>query len=77
MSPLRISGRSHVGRVRTSNQDHYFVGVLHKSIEVCDTNLAVTEAVEELSRLDADLLVVADGVGGSRGGERASRCACT
>jgi protein phosphatase len=75
MSPLRVSGRSHAGLVRTSNEDRYLVGVLHKGIEVRDTNLTVTDAVEEMSRLDADFLIVADGVGGSRGGDRASQSA--
>ena len=75
MTALDAGGGTHVGRVRDSNEDHFFVGVLRKSLEARETNLAVTEAVEELTRLDADLLVVADGVGGRHGGEHASQSA--
>lgn len=75
MSPLLAHGQSHTGRVRSHNEDHYFVGTVRKTLTVRDTNLAVAEAVEEMSRLEGELLVVADGVGGRAGGERASQSA--
>lgn len=75
MTALRVAGRTHPGRVREQNEDHFFVGVLRKSMETRDTNLEVTDAVDALTRLDADVLVVADGVGGRAGGERASQSA--
>jgi serine/threonine protein phosphatase PrpC len=75
MSTLRVHGRSDVGKVRHSNEDHYFIGVLKKTVEVQDTNLEVRDAVTEMARLDAHLLVVADGVGGIAGGRRASQTA--
>lgn len=75
MISLDVHGRSDRGLVRDDNQDHFFIGVLRKLVEVQDTNLEVRDAVAELARLDAHLLVVADGVGGVAGGRRASQSA--
>jgi len=75
MIDVQVRGRSDRGRVREANEDHYFIGVLRKLVEVQDTNLEVRDAVRELSKLDAYLLVVADGVGGVAGGRRASQSA--
>lgn len=75
MIDLTVRGRSDQGRVRQANEDHYFIGVLRKLVDVQETNLEVQDAVRELSRLDAYLLVVADGVGGVSGGRRASQSA--
>jgi protein phosphatase len=44
-------------------------------VDVQETNLEVQDAIRELGRLDAHLLVVADGVGGVAGGRRASQSA--
>jgi len=75
MTTLQVHGRSDVGKVREANEDHYFIGVLRKTVDVQDTNLEVREAVTEMARLDSHLLVVADGVGGIAGGRRASQTA--
>jgi serine/threonine protein phosphatase PrpC len=75
VSPLHAHGASHTGLVRSHNEDHFFIGTVRKTLTVRDTNLAVAEAVEEMSRLEGELLVVADGVGGRSGGERASQSA--
>jgi len=75
MIELTVRGRTDRGRVREENEDHYFIGVLRKSVDVQDTNLQVQDAIRELGRLDAHLLVVADGVGGVAGGRRASQSA--
>ncbi|HYV98684.1 MAG TPA: protein phosphatase 2C domain-containing protein [Gemmatimonadaceae bacterium] len=72
---LEVSGKTHLGRVRTSNEDRYFIGVLHKAMEIVDSNLEVTDAITSFSQLDAYMLMVADGVGGVAGGERASQSA--
>ncbi len=75
MIELRVRGRTDRGLVREENEDHYFIGILRKSVDVIETNLEVQDAVRELGRLDAHLLVVADGVGGVSGGRRASQSA--
>jgi protein phosphatase len=75
MIELTVRGRSDRGLVREENEDHYFIGILQKSVEVQETNLEVQDAIRELGRLDAHLLVVADGVGGVAGGRRASQSA--
>lgn len=75
MITLRVRGRSDRGRVRPENEDHYFIGVLRRSVDVEDTSLETQEAVREMGRFDAHLLVVADGVGGVAGGRFASQSA--
>jgi len=75
MTTIRAFGLTHVGRVRESNEDQFFIGTLHKVLEVQQTSLESKEAFDYFTRTDAQLLVVADGVGGSAGGRRASRIA--
>lgn len=68
-------GLSHPGRVRPVNEDHYFLGSLFRGVLVEGTSLSEdAEAIAEPERL-ASLGIVADGVGGSRDGEEASRAA--
>jgi serine/threonine protein phosphatase PrpC len=75
MTRLDVGGRSDKGRVRTGNEDRFFIGVLEKNIVTKDSNLDVTEAITEYAHIDAHMLVVADGVGGSAMGHRASQSA--
>lgn len=72
-------GLRHVGKVRTENQDHFFVGALARhgvAIDETSVELPGVETVDPdrnaTERL-ASLAVVADGVGGRAGGEAASR----
>jgi PPM family protein phosphatase len=66
------SGRTDVGRVRTNNQDQYLIAALRRTLEVLSTSIP-TQTTEIVDRgAHALLLVVADGVGGSTGGEEAS-----
>ena len=74
-------GLTHAGTVRPNNQDHFLIGQLREQIDVHSTSLP---DVASLSLPDARLMppgmvrmaflmMVADGVGGGRGGEEASR----
>lgn len=67
-------GMSHVGKVRGSNQDHYFAGSLSRGVSVIVTSLGV-ELEGSVQERVASLAIVADGVGSSRGGEEAARVA--
>jgi serine/threonine protein phosphatase PrpC len=70
---IDVHGLTHIGKVRTENQDHFLIGSLHKQIQVFATSLAETD----LKPVDDDrlafLAMVADGVGGGAAGEEASR----
>ncbi|HSG10050.1 MAG TPA: hypothetical protein VLA36_16945, partial [Longimicrobiales bacterium] len=67
-------GLTHRGKVRVSNQDHFFLGALARGVTVDHTSIATEGRVIHAERL-ASLAVVADGVGGSGGGEEAARVA--
>lgn len=74
-SEIDVFGLTHVGKVRSENQDHYLVCTLHKSIRVRSTSIPHAELLEVPGERLAFLGMVADGVGGSEGGEEASRAA--
>jgi len=75
MTTLAACGLTDVGKVREQNEDQFFVGTLHKSLEVEQTSLESKEAFDYFTRTDARILLVADGVGGVSGGRRASQVA--
>jgi protein phosphatase len=58
--------------VRSMNEDQFFVASLHKSMRVRQTSLENLAAFARLHGSFAYLLVVADGVGGIKGGKLAS-----
>ncbi len=70
---VHAHGRTHPGRVRPDNQDQFLIAVLNKSLQVLQTSLS--DSPGALSSVVGHLFVVADGVGGSAGGQRASALA--
>jgi PPM family protein phosphatase len=72
---IDLYGLTHVGKVRTENQDQFLICALKKQMVVHLTSLPETDRlVAEPERL-AFLMMVADGVGGAAKGAEASRMA--
>ncbi len=57
------------------NQDHYLIADLQRSMVLCDTSLSDEHCLHFVGNEPGKLLVVADGMGGQTGGERASSIA--
>ena len=72
---IDVFGLSHVGKVREVNQDQFLLAAVHKRLEVLQTSLAVMDRLPVGESRVAFLAMVADGVGGGVGGERASATA--
>ena len=68
-------GLSEVGRVRKVNEDQYLIADLNKSLRVYQTSLGLDEQARLFGGSQGKLLLVADGMGGHAGGERASSIA--
>jgi protein phosphatase len=72
-SPLlavRAAGLTDPGRVRPSNEDHFLIAVLSRSLRVEQTSLP--QRGEVRGRNQSHILMVADGMGGHAAGEVAS-----
>jgi protein phosphatase len=65
-------GASHVGHVRSDNEDHFVIASLQRSVQLRQTNLDDHGLIERLCGPMAYLYAVADGVGGVAGGRLAS-----
>lgn len=72
-----VFGLSDVGKKRTRNEDHFVIATLRKEIALRQSNLADTSVFDAVRSAEAQLLAVADGVGGQAGGDLASRTAVT
>jgi protein phosphatase len=67
---VRAAGLTDRGRVRPSNEDHFLIAVLSRSLQVEQTSLLQRGEVRGRNR--SYVLLVADGVGGNAAGEVAS-----
>src|SRR5437870_335068 len=72
---LDLYGLTHPGRVRTENQDQFLLCTVHPQVVVHGTSLPDPEGIALRGQRLATIMLVADGVGGTAGGSRASRLA--
>ena len=72
---IDVHGLTHLGLVRSENQDHFLICSLKKHLEVHRTSLPMDELHSADTERLAFIAMVADGVGGGEGGEEASRFA--
>ncbi len=70
-----VHGLTHPGLKRPTNQDHFLICSLRKQLEVHSTSLTGAQLLQSGTERLAFLAMVADGVGGSSGGEEASGAA--
>jgi serine/threonine protein phosphatase PrpC len=71
-SDIDVFGLTHPGKVRTANQDQFLIASLHKALQVHHTSLPREQLGDLVSESRGYFCMVADGVGGRPGGERAS-----
>jgi len=72
---LDVYGLTHPGKLRPENQDHFLVGSLRGRLNVQMSSLPVDHQMPLEEERVAAFMMVADGVGGGRKGEEASRIA--
>src|SRR6478672_4840945 len=71
LTQMDCFGLTHPGLKRPTNQDHYLIADLNKSMRIHDTSLTLDSETRVYGGSQGKLLVVADGMGGEAGGERA------
>jgi serine/threonine protein phosphatase PrpC len=70
---VRSHGRTDPGRVRQNNEDQFLVAVISRALQILQTSLSQPSV--QYSSPQGRLFLVADGVGGHAGGEKASSLA--
>jgi protein phosphatase len=68
---VTFGAKTHQGLVRENNEDQYLVVRLRKSLDLLDTSLGDDDR-PQLADQEGYVVLVADGIGGRAGGERAS-----
>ncbi|MBL8849615.1 MAG: serine/threonine-protein phosphatase, partial [Planctomycetaceae bacterium] len=71
--PMTFGAASHVGRVREQNEDHYAIVRMERRLELLQSSLLPKDRPAPDSMSHA--VIVADGMGGMKSGELASRLA--
>ena len=69
---IDVYGLTHIGKVRKTNQDHFLLATVNKSVRMLHTSLPDSARLPFGDQRLAFLAMVADGVGGGEGGEKAS-----
>ena len=72
---LDLFGLTHPGLVRGENEDQFLLATVHPHVLVHATSLPNPDEIAEIGQRLATIMLVADGVGGSAAGSRASRIA--
>jgi len=73
---IDVSALSHTGYHRTNNEDHYLVVRLGRTLQTVYTSLPAGDLPDRTEEVN-HVMVVADGMGGHKAGEIASRMAIT
>lgn len=72
---IDVHGLTHPGKVRANNQDHFLLASIHKRVQIMQTSLSAQQRLPLADERLAFIAMIADGVGGGEGGERASATA--
>ncbi len=72
---LDLFGLTHIGKVRKTNQDHFLLCTVHPQVVVHGTSLPTPDQLPLRGQRLATIMLVADGVGSTKGGAEASQLA--